>query len=277
MATSESKRRNRWHLVYPLSLLLSAATFCLGTLAFVSLDTRNIASAADLREIQQRGKLIVAVKDNLRPLGFRDGEGNLQGLEIDIAKRLAAEMLGRSDAVVLQPVANNDRLSVLLQGKVDLTIARVTQTPSRDRIVSFSIPYYLDGTSLVTKDASVQKLEDVSRVKIAVLKGSSTIAIVRYFIPNAQLVGVDSYQQARSLLESGGAGAFAADNSVLAGWVHEYSQYRLLPVRLSGEALCVVMPKGVQYTGLSQQVDSAIARWKAEGWLQERIKYWGLP
>lgn len=277
MARSESRRHNRWHIVYQLSLLLSAAIFCLGIISYSSADTRNIAAAADLKEIEERGKLIVAVKDNLRPLGFRDAQGNLQGLEIDIARRLAAELLGRPDAVVLLPVANSDRLSVVLKGKVDLTIARVTQTPSRDRVVSFSIPYYLDGTGIVTKDTSVQKLGDVSRGKIAVLKGSSTIAVVRYNIPNAQLVGVDSYEQAHSLLETGAVSAFAADNSVLTGWVQEYPQYRLLSVRLSGEALCVVVPKGVQYTGLGQRVNDAIARWKAEGWLPERIKYWGLP
>ncbi|WP_347269376.1 MULTISPECIES: transporter substrate-binding domain-containing protein [Cyanophyceae] len=220
---------------------------------------------------------MVAVKDNLRPLGFTDASGKLQGLEIDLARRLAAEILGKPDAVRLQPVANRDRISVVLEGKVDLTIARVTATSSRDRLVNFSLPYYLDGTALVTKDASLQKLDDVQNQKIAVLKGSDTISQVRFIIPQVELVGVDSYEEARSLLESGGASAFAADASVLTGWVQEYPQYRLLSVRLSGLPLAVVMPKGLQYDSLRQRVNDAIARWKAEGWLQERIKYWGLP
>jgi polar amino acid transport system substrate-binding protein len=82
--------------------------------------------AAELKEIQERGYLMVAVKDNVRPLGFTDASGKLQGLEIDLARRLAAEILGKPDAVRLQPVANRDRVSVVLEGKVDLTIARVT-------------------------------------------------------------------------------------------------------------------------------------------------------
>lgn len=233
--------------------------------------------AAELKEIQERGYLMVAVKDNLRPLGFTDASGKLQGLEIDLARRLAAEILGKPDAVRLQPVANRDRISVVLEGKVDLTIARVTATSSRDRLVNFSLPYYLDGTALVTKDASLQKLDDVQNQKIAVLKGSDTISQVRFIIPQVELVGVDSYEEARSLLESGGASAFAADASVLTGWVQEYPQYRLLSVRLSGLPLAVVMPKGLQYDSLRQRVNDAIARWKAEGWLQERTKYWGLP
>jgi polar amino acid transport system substrate-binding protein len=233
--------------------------------------------AAELPEIQQRGYLLVAVKDNLRPLGFRDGIGNLQGLEIDLARRLAAQLLGRADAVKLQPVANRDRLQVVLEGKVDLTIARVTATAARDRIVSFSIPYYMDGTALVTKDTFLQRLSELKKRKIAVLNGSSTIAKVRFLLPEAQLVGVNDYAAARSLLESGGAVAFAADASVLTGWIQEYPQYRLLPTLLSAEPLCVVMPKGVQYDQLRRRVNQAIAQSKAEGWLKQRAIYWGLP
>ncbi|MBD0343968.1 MAG: transporter substrate-binding domain-containing protein [Coleofasciculus sp. Co-bin14] len=235
------------------------------------------AWSAELQEIQRRGKLVVAVKDTLRPLGFRDAAGNLQGLEIDIAKRLAEELLGKPDAVVLQPVKNTDRLNVVLNGKVDLTIARVTANQSRLRVVDLSRPYYLDSTGLVTKETSITKLSNLATKTIAVLKGSSTIAVVKYATPTSKLVGVDSYEQARSLLENGGADAFAADKSVLAGWVQEYPQYKMLPDQLSAEALCIVMPKGLQYTKLQERVNEAIARWQASGWLAERAAAWGLP
>ncbi|WP_322111988.1 transporter substrate-binding domain-containing protein [Aerosakkonema funiforme] len=244
---------------------------CLGTLLpFAS-------NAAELKEIQERGYLIVGVKDNLRPMGFRDATGNLQGLEIDLARGLAAELLGRSDAVKFEPVANRDRLDVVLRGKVDLTIARVTATEPRARLVNFSPPYYFDGIALVTKDATVQQLDDIRQAKIAVLFGSSTIPKLRYQLPAAQLVGVASYEEARSLLEAGGAVAFAADVSILTGWVQEYPQYRLVPTLLSAEPLAVVMPKGLQYDELRRRVNRAIDRWRSDGWLQQRAIYWGLP
>ncbi len=243
----------------------------------VSVTAPTSVRGAELQEIEQRGKLIVAVKDNLRPLGFRDTSENLQGLEIDIARRLAEELLGNPDAVELQPVKNTDRLKVILEGKVDLTIARVTATDSRSRLVVFSRPYYLDGTSFITKNASIVKFNDLATQRIALINGSSTIPEVKYALPNAKLVGVDSYEQARELLETGGADAFGADHSVLAGWVQEYPEYRMLPVRLSAEALAIAMPKGLQYTKLHQRVNEAIARWQASGWLAERIAAWGLP
>ncbi|BAY19576.1 glutamine ABC transporter, glutamine-binding protein GlnH [Anabaenopsis circularis NIES-21] len=267
-------------ILYPLSLnrlyrVLSTAI--LGIFCCLFLVTGLPASAAEMPEIQRRGYFTIAVKDNLPPLGFRDGNGNIQGLEIDLAQRLATDLLGKAEAVKLQPVANRDRLSVVLKQKVDLTIARVTATESRSRLVSFSVPYYLDGTYLITKDNTVKELRDLAKRKIAVLNHSDAIAQVRYYVPNAELVGVNSYQEGREQLESNAATAFAADASVLSGWIQQYPQYRLLPTKLSTEPLSVVMPKGLQYDELRRKVNEAIARYTVEGWLKQRAQYWGLP
>lgn len=227
----------------------------------------------------------MAVKDNLRPLGFRDATGQLKGLEIEIAQRLAQELLGRPEAIVFKPVTNSARLPVLLEGQVDLTIAQVTATEARSRLVDFSPPYYIDGMGIITRNAAIQQLTDLAGQKVAVLNGSSTIATLRFILPTVKLVGVSSYQAgrfslgdaARTQLESDTAIAFAGDSSVLTGWVQEAPQYRRLPVFLSAEPLCVVLPKGLQYETLRQQVNRAIARWQLEGWLPARIRHWGLP
>jgi polar amino acid transport system substrate-binding protein len=248
-----------------VSILAGAQLFCLPTWA------------ASLEEIESRGQLIVAVKDNWRPMGFRTDSGQLRGLEISLARRLAEELLGDPEAVVFQPVSNRDRLRVVMDGEVDVAIALVTATESRARVVSFSSPYYLDGVTFVTLDDALQNLENLANRTIALLDGSSTLAAMRYFLPEARLVGVESYSAGKALLEAGDADAFAADASILAGWVQESPQYRLLPLQLSVEPLCVVMPKGLQYDELRRRVWGAIDRWSAEGWLREQAAYWGLP
>ncbi|NET37979.1 MAG: transporter substrate-binding domain-containing protein [Cyanothece sp. SIO1E1] len=236
-----------------------------------------MSSAAELEVIQQRGYLIVAVKDNLRPMGFIDAEGQLVGFEVDVARRLAEALFGQADAVVFQPVSNRDRLAVVLDNEVDVAIASVTATGPRYRVVNFSTPYYLDGTTLIARDIAIQTLSDLAQRPVAILNGSSAIASVRASLPGAVLVGVESYQAARSLLESNQVSAFAGDASVLAGWVQEHPAYRLLPDILSAEPLAVVMPKGIDYDPLRRQVSALIDSWIQEGWLQERAAYWGLP
>lgn len=235
------------------------------------------AAAADLQTIRKRGYLIVAVKDNLRPLGFRTATGQLQGLEIDLARYVAQALLGRADAVEFRPVANRDRLDWVEDGRVDLAIARITATASRARLVNFSTPYYLDGTGVMVQSPALQRLDDLAGRQIAVLSGSSTIASLRFLLPSAQMVGVASYQEAAALLEAGTIDGFAADASLLSAWVQQAPEYRLLPSRLSAEPLAIALPKGLQYEELRQRVNAAIAQGQTSGWLPARIRAWGLP
>jgi polar amino acid transport system substrate-binding protein len=233
------------------------------------------AAAADLETIQKRGYLIVAVKDNLRPLGFRNPAGELEGWEIEIARGLAQAILGKPDAVRFKAVGNADRFTVLTSGQADLTIAHVTATIARARIVNFSQPYYLEGTSLVTKQPHIQRADQCET--IAVLQGSSTIAALQYHFPRAQLIPVASYQEAQQILARGAAVAFAADTSLAIGWVHEFPEYRRLGDQFDRLPLAVAMPKGLQYAELGQQVNQALDRWKSDGWLVQRATAWGLP
>lgn len=241
-------------------------------------DGEALASASIMPEIEKRGYLIVAVKDNIRPWGFRDANGNLQGWEIDLAKHLASDLLGKADAVKLQPVTNQERLSFVLDHKVDLAIARVTATASRSRIVSFSIPYYYDSAALIAKDPSIQQLPDLDNRKIAVLNYSSTIGQLKYFLPHAKLIGVDSYKAAKSRLEENrDVDAFAADASILSDWVQTYPAYRIISNKLSAEPIAVVMPKGLQYDELRRKVNEVIARYLTSDWLKQSSQKWGLP
>ncbi len=233
-------------------------------------------SAREWSEIESAEKLKVAVKDNVRPLGFTDNNGELAGLEIDIARKLAEELLGDAKSIEFLPVSNQERLQVVLEDEVDLAIARVAVTTPRRRIVDFSPHYYLDGTGIVTKEAEINNIGELASSKIAVLNNSATIAVVRHKLPNATLVGANSYREALQLIETDRADAFAGDRSILTGWIQEYPDYKLLPARLSGVALAVVMPKGLQYRELRDRVERAISTWKESGWLDERIEYWGL-
>lgn len=253
------------------------ALLCLAiTVVGVQIITAHSANSATLQDIQRRGNLVVAVKDNLRPLGFRDAQGNLQGLEIDLAKRLAEDLFGRAGAIDLQPVNNSDRFDAVISRRVDIAIANVTINTSRSRLVEFSIPYYADGTSLVSKNLATTT--EITTQSIAVLNGSSTISEINFRFPQAQLVLVDSYQAAKELLDNGGAIAFAGDTSVLAGWVQTYPEYKLFPhLELRSHSLAIVLPKGLQYQDLRQQVNNALIRYHQEGWLTARIQYWGLP
>jgi ABC-type amino acid transport substrate-binding protein len=132
----------------PLALAIQKS--CLAASLALACSGMGIPAAArPWSEVVSSGQLRVAVKDNLRPLGFRDPEGKLQGFEIELARELGSRLLGSREAVELVPVANVERLQAVAAGEVDLAIAQIGITPDRARQVEFTSAYYQDGPSLV--------------------------------------------------------------------------------------------------------------------------------
>ena len=259
--------------------LISRTIFKISLITISTILINGIkVQGAEWQEIEQRGYLIVAVKENQPPLSSTDTEGNLQGLEIDIARRLAQELLGSSNAVKFIPVLNQERLQVVIDDQVDLTIASVTANPSRRRIVEFSPFYYLDGTGILAKkNTSLNQLTSNSSDTIAVLEGSSAIAFLQYNLPQTRLIGVQSYQQGLDLLKQDQVTGLAGDVTRLIGLSQNEPNYQLLRSVYGGYPLAIVMPKGLQYQALRQKVNQVIEQLKQEGWLRQKTKEWGLP
>lgn len=230
---------------------------------------------SSMQRIRKHGKLIIGVKDNLPPLGFRDRQQNmaskLMGLEIDIARELAKELnLG----LELLPVTNRDRLSVLQSNQIDLAIAQITVTTNRSRLVDFSLPYYTDSTVLIApRHISISELQQAN---IAVLKNSTAIAAIQWKLPRAIIVGADSYQAGLAALKKGTVQAFVGDRSSLTQWLLDNPDYQITGQPLALHSLAIALPRGLQHLELREAVFAIVEKWRKNGWLQNRIKYWGL-
>jgi polar amino acid transport system substrate-binding protein len=244
-------------------------------LALLMLSPKMIA--APLSEIVQRGRLVVAVKDNFYPLGYRDRNGTLQGFEIAIAKRLAKDLLGSEQAVTLQPVPNTERLTAVTSGTVDLAIANLTLTENRMRLVSFSEPYYRNGTGILTQNPKWNTLQTLYRQHIAVLQPSVTLPYLKSTLPKARLVGVSSYGAGQRLLDSAQVQAMVGDRLALFSLARQNPQYQFFSTELTVQGLAIALPKGVQYEPLRIWINDALARWQKEGWLDAQRKAWALP
>jgi polar amino acid transport system substrate-binding protein len=259
------------HKILPI---LGSMIFALGGVQAVAPPS---AFGADLETIRQRGYLLVAVKDNLRPLGFRDASGSLQGFEVDIARRLAKDLLGSEDAVQYRAVQNPDRLSVLLNGEVDVTIAHVTATASRARQVYFTMPYYFEGKALISQRV-IKTPKDLMGQTVALLKGSvNTEGLLKKEIPRVRLQWVDSYGEGKRAIESGAAQAFAGDTIPLVGWQQEDFTYSLTSMQTMREPIAIAFPKGLEYESLGKALRQSLDHWRQENWLEAQAIRWGLP
>jgi polar amino acid transport system substrate-binding protein len=105
------------------------------------------AKADDLATIKQRGTLIVGVKADYPPFGFRAPSGAIEGIEpalaADVAKSLGVKL-------ELVPVVAANRMQFLEQGKIDLMIATMTDTPERAKVIDIVHPdYYASGYNIM--------------------------------------------------------------------------------------------------------------------------------
>jgi polar amino acid transport system substrate-binding protein len=130
------------------------------------------AEADALDGVKSSQKLVVCGVDGMLP--YSSSDAKTSGFEVDIAKKIAAK-LGASaeytwvtwDALI--PALTSKRCDVIIDG--------MFITPEREKVISFSTPYYSSGeTILVPKDnSSVKTLEDLRGKKVGVLAGSVTV------------------------------------------------------------------------------------------------------
>ena len=225
-----------------------------------------------LDKIKKRGKLIIGIKDNLPPLGFRDRNGNLSGLEIDIARELAKEL---NFPVELVPLKNRDRLIALQNNQVDLAIAQITVTNNRSRLVDFSLPYYTDSTITIAKRGTTSQ-ELNFPVAIGVLKNSAAIAVIQSQFPKAAIIGANSYQDGLNALQLGKVKAFVSDRTSLTQWLTDHPDFEIIGKPLAVHSLAIALPRGLQHLDLRDRVFDIVEKWRKNNWLKERATYWGL-
>src|SRR6478752_1900469 len=134
--------------------------------ALLGLVAMGVAAQADvLDDIKKRGTLIVGVKADYKPFGFREPSGGIIGLEPDLAADVAKKLGVKLELV---PVVSANRMEFLNQGKIDLMIATMSDKPERRKIVQVIEPlYYSDAVNVLLKKGSpIKKWEDLKDKKL---------------------------------------------------------------------------------------------------------------
>jgi polar amino acid transport system substrate-binding protein len=234
------------------------------------------SQAADLQTIRDRGYIIVGIKPNLAPISFQTISGEPDGFEVAIAQHLALDIFGKSDAVQWKRLSNADRLTAVISDRVDLTIAQVTATESRRRWVAFSAPYYFEVGAVAVHSPALRTLSALRGQSVAVLNQSSTAIAFTEQFPEVRLRPVTSYQEAFDRLQRGEVQAVAGDRLALSQYLTPLNGFRFLNTEIGLYPFAIALPKGVQYSGLQEQVNRSVLQLRQTGWLRETALKWGL-
>ena len=120
--------------------------------------------------------LRVGTKIDVPGFGFQNPEtGSVEGLEVDVARELAARIKGDPNALEIVGVNVTTRGAMLDNGTLDATLATFTITDARKKTYDFSRPYYIDHIGvLVLKKSGITDLAGLDGKTVGVALSATT-------------------------------------------------------------------------------------------------------
>lgn len=261
------------HLLKGLLLL---ATVTLGACSGES--TAGTSNQTTVDTIKEAGVLRVGVKDDVPNFGLRNtGTNEIEGFEIDLAKKVAEEILGDPDAIEFTPVTAKTRGPLVDNGEVDLLISTFTITDERKETYNFTEPYYQDAVGiLVKKDKGYEGLKDMDGATIGVSQSSTTSGLID---EEAEQYGITlkysefaTYPEIKAALDSNRVDAFSVDRSILNGYSDDSTV--ILPDRFGTQDYGAVTKK--TNTELAEYLNDLVNGWLDDGTIDAMIAEWGL-
>lgn len=186
----------------------------------------------DIQRIKQRGTFIVAMTaTDEPPFFYKNSDGQFVGLDVDISKAIAK---GLGVKVVFNRSAKsfNDLIPIVVSGKADAAISKLSITLSRAEQVSFSHPYIIFHQALILNRLELAKkaptTADIINFiknftgKIGVIKGSSYVAYAKKNFPHATIVEFSTWEKVVDAV---------FDGSILAGYRDEMEIKKIIRSR----------------------------------------------
>jgi len=183
----------------------------------------NARAETVLERAARTGVITMGGRTDLVPYSFVDGKGQLVGLSIDVAERIAAEAstyLNRPVRLAFTAAPDaNTLFKQVHTGETDLACG-VQFTWEREMFVDYSIPFSLSGIRLLTRSGGLDgTAASLQGKRIGVLAGSLGDATIKSYAPPAVRVPLTEIDAAVAALQAGRVDALAGDSILLAGAV----------------------------------------------------------
>lgn len=168
-----------------LDLLKSLSrTAALATVGLTFMAGTSVAQdALTLEAIQADDIVQVGTLVDFPPFGFMNESNEPDGLDVDVAKEIAARM---GVELELVPVTGPNRIPFLQTGKIDLVIGALTITDERAEQVLFSDPYSaLQAVLYARKDLDISSYDNLGGLSIGVARASPQDTVVTNDAPES--------------------------------------------------------------------------------------------
>ncbi|WP_175528530.1 amino acid ABC transporter substrate-binding protein [Devosia crocina] len=223
-------------------------------LALVLLGLVAPAQAQTLDAIRARGFLVCGSSNPLAGFAQQDVEGRWQGFDVDLCRALAAAIFGNPDLIEFRSFRGEARFAPLQTGAVDVLMRNGAWTAGRDLRYGarYVTPSFFDGQGfLVPQSLSVVSAYELNDVRVCVVDGAGALqALDEFFFSNQTSYTDVVYEDVADLLVAYRANmcdVVSASGRQLQAMRRELadpSQHRILPERISKEAIGPVVPGG---------------------------------
>jgi polar amino acid transport system substrate-binding protein len=243
--------------------------------SFTLAATQANAANDRFKKVLDRGKLVVGVKADYKPWGFRDPSGKLVGMEIDMAQDVA-DALGVS--LELVPVQSSNRMQFLQQGKIDLMIATMSDKANRRKVVGIPQPnYYTSGTNVLAKKGMVSSWADLKGKPVCGKQGAFYNKQVskKY---GAKIIAFVGNAEAKQALRDGKCVAWVYDDSsIMADLASgQYDDYEMPMMTEDDNPWALAVPLDELNGIWGNFMSGMIYNWHSSGRLIELEKKWGI-
>lgn len=213
----------RWQIILWLVVLSVVGAGC----AALS----GAAPASTLDRVKQSGKVRVGIRFDNPPLSYIDEQGNWVGFDVDLARALAGRLGVEIEQV---KVDETTRISFLQEDKIDLAVASMNHTRSREEAVDFSITYFWDNQSFLVRKGTYTGINELMGQKVAANAGSSAIPSWQAYSaaaggPPPEIVEFTDKLAAMQALRDGAVEGYTEDNITLLALAAGDPALELLP------------------------------------------------
>jgi len=187
-------------------------------------------SAGTLEKIERTGEFLIGYRTDASPLSYENADGQPSGYSVDLCRRIAAGVKAHLGDVDVEtkfvPVTSDERISAIIDGKIDIECGSTTITLSRMEQVDFTLPTFVTGGSVLTlAERKIKGMSDLSGKKVGVVRGTTTVEQLRDYLEqnliDAEVVAVADRNTGMGQLNRGDVDAFASDQIVLIGQIIE--------------------------------------------------------
>jgi polar amino acid transport system substrate-binding protein len=255
---------------------IAHTALCAIVVASFTLAATQVNAANDrFMRVMERGKLVVGVKADYKPWGFRDSSGKLVGMEIDMAQDVA-DALGVK--LELVPVQSSNRMQFLEQGKIDLMIATMSDKANRRKVVGIPQPnYYTSGTNVLAKKGVVTSWADLKGKPVCGKQGAFYNKQVSQKY-GAKIIAFVGNAEAKQALRDGKCVAWVYDDSsIMADLASgQYDDYEMPMMTEDDNPWALAVPLD-ELNGIWGNFMSGMTyNWHSSGRLIELEKKWGI-